>query len=377
MLTPHRLMVGDSVRVAAFQKAIHAVVKPGSVVVDLGTGTGLLAFFACQAGARKVYAIEREQEMLAIAEAIARANGWADRVTFLPGHSTALGLPERADVVISETIGHFGLEEQIIHLMADASTRFLAPGGILVPSSLRLFLVPVESSEGWKVVEFWENDLYSIDFRSARRWAASALQILSVSPDSFLAEPRCFLEIDLAQLPSPLPTFWGAELAFSAFRPGILHGLAGWFEAELAPGHTLSTSPLAPATVWQQAFFPLEEPISLSPEDQVNVSFGAFLDGRTTIWSWRGQVKNRGGIRRTFEHSTFPCEEITLAHRRRARLPKRTPLMEAALEVLQSVDDAASLEMLTHRLLARFPHRYASKEAALADVLLILRALQW
>jgi protein arginine N-methyltransferase 1 len=368
-------MVGDAVRVSAFQKAIHAVVKPGHVVVDLGTGTGLLAFFACQAGARKVYAIEREQEMLAVAEAVARANGWTDRIHFLSGHSAAIDIPETADVVVSETIGHFGLEEQILHLMADASARFLAPGGVLLPARLTLFLVPVESSESWKVVEFWENDLYGIDFRPARRWAASALQILSVSPESFLAEPCCFLEIDLAQLPSPLPTFWGAEPTFLALRPGTLHGLAGWFETELAPGHRLSTSPLAPATVWQQVFFPLEKPISIAPGDQVCVSFGAFLDGRTTIWSWRGQVRHGGGIKGAFDHSTF--QEMAPIRPRLTRPPERTPLMEAALEVLQSVNGTASSEMLAQRLVARFPHRYLSKEAALADVFLILRALQW
>ena len=376
MLTPHRLMVGDAVRVSAFQKAIHAVVKPGHVVVDLGTGTGLLAFFACQAEARKVYAIEREQEMLAVAEAVARANGWADRIRFLSGHSTALDIPETADVVVSETIGHFGLEEQIIHLMADASGRFLKPGGVLIPQSLQLFLAPVEFAKGNEEVAFWDKDLYGIDFQPARRWAASALQIVSVSPESFLAEPCCFLEIDLTRLPSPLPTFWGAEPTFPALRPGTLHGFAGWFEAELAPGHRLSTSPLAPATVWQQVFFPLEKPISIAPGDQVSVSFGTFLDGRTAIWSWRGQVRHGGGIKGAFDHSTF--QEVAPVRPRLVRPPERTPLMEAALEVLQSVDGTASSEMLAQRLVARFPNRYPSKEAALADVFLVLRALhQW
>src|SRR3972149_6367882 len=58
LLAPHRLMVGDSARVHAFQKALHEVVRPGDVVADIGTGTGLLACFACQAGASRVYAIE-------------------------------------------------------------------------------------------------------------------------------------------------------------------------------------------------------------------------------------------------------------------------------------------------------------------------------
>src|SRR5438128_2452160 len=79
----------------AYESAIRQVVRPGSVVVDIGTGSGILALMACRSGARKVFAIE-PADVIQLAREIARANGYADRIEFIQSHSTAATLPERA-----------------------------------------------------------------------------------------------------------------------------------------------------------------------------------------------------------------------------------------------------------------------------------------
>lgn len=69
--------------------------RPGDVVLDLGCGTGILGLLACRAGAARVYAVD-EGKVIAIAKALARANGVADRITFIEGHSTRISLSEPA-----------------------------------------------------------------------------------------------------------------------------------------------------------------------------------------------------------------------------------------------------------------------------------------
>ena len=90
-------MIADHVRMAAYEQALRRTVRPDSVVVDIGTGTGIFSLLACQFGARKVYAIEPDSA-IEVAREIAAANGYQDRITFIQDLSTAVTLPEGADV---------------------------------------------------------------------------------------------------------------------------------------------------------------------------------------------------------------------------------------------------------------------------------------
>ena len=128
----HGEMLADAARVEAYAAAIGRSVRPGDAVLEIGTGTGLFAMLACKAGARRVYAIEAD-DIIEVARANAAANGLADRIEFIHGLSTAVELPERVAVVVSDLRGVLPLYESHIASIVDARTRFLAPGGGLIP----------------------------------------------------------------------------------------------------------------------------------------------------------------------------------------------------------------------------------------------------
>src|SRR5689334_15245373 len=125
-------MIADGVRTAAYAEALRRAVKPGAVVLDIGTGTGIFALLACRSGARRVYAVEPDPA-IQVARATAEANGCADRITFLQDLSTRLTLPESADVIVADLRGVLPLFGHHLPSLADARRRHLAPGGTLIP----------------------------------------------------------------------------------------------------------------------------------------------------------------------------------------------------------------------------------------------------
>ena len=83
-LLNHESMLQDEVRCKAFRDALFEVVTPDSVVLDIGAGTGILSIFAAQAGAKKVYAVERSP-VAQCARQIVADNGLSDRVEVFQG----------------------------------------------------------------------------------------------------------------------------------------------------------------------------------------------------------------------------------------------------------------------------------------------------
>ncbi len=167
----HARMLHDSRRTGDYLTAIAAAVRPGDVVLDIGTGSGVLAVAAARAGARRVYAIEAS-DIAVVAEQVFSVNGVADRVTLIPGWSRQVVLPEPADLLVSEIIGSEPLEEEILETTLDARRRLLAPGARLLPHTLTLMARPLRIPEadmrqraiGAGAVQRWQA-LYGIDFQ--------------------------------------------------------------------------------------------------------------------------------------------------------------------------------------------------------------------
>src|SRR5947207_11156361 len=97
-------MIAERVRTDAYTRALRQVLRPGSICLDLGTGSGFFAVLACRLGARKVIAVEPD-DAIHVARAVAAANGCAERITFLQNLSTRVNLEEQADVIVSDLRG--------------------------------------------------------------------------------------------------------------------------------------------------------------------------------------------------------------------------------------------------------------------------------
>jgi protein arginine N-methyltransferase 1 len=262
----HRTLIADRLRVEAFHQALGRVVEKGrTTVTDIGTGTGLLAFLAAKLGARKVWAYETA-EIGAVAEKLKDINKMR-AVELIPGRSTEIIEPEQADVVVTETLGNFALEEFLIETMNDARARHLKPGGILIPGLVEQFACPVTGSRLRDELCVWDQIGHGLDFGPARDMSLNNVYIRSLRADELLSAGEAAQCWDRVDFYKKNRVGRRGTMRFSVTAPQTVHGLAVWWKAELVAGITLSTSPLAPPTHWEQLYFPALEPLDLEAGD--------------------------------------------------------------------------------------------------------------
>jgi protein arginine N-methyltransferase 1 len=278
----HRFLIADTRTQSLFRQAIFQTVRPGDTVLDLGTGTGIHALFACQAGARKVYAVEADT-VIELAREVARENGFADRIDHIYGFSSEIELPEKVDVIVT----NLGFVNTLIHL-PEASRRFLKPGGRLVPSGAQLHFAPVSLSDYYRQkVESWEKRSFGLSFAAFRPYAANHPDITHLDRRSFLAPPESLDPIDYRSEEREV-FHWSASYRIE--RDDMLHGLAGWYSFKLSPSTILSAEPpleLSPH-LWFHPFLPLEKPIMVKRGTRVEADLTVSLSASEydPIWKW-------------------------------------------------------------------------------------------
>jgi hypothetical protein len=292
----HRQMLRDRIRTEAFKAAIDAVVRPGDVVLDVGAGTGVLSLFAASAGAARVHAVERTS-MARLAQELVVANGMQDVVQVIEGDLEEVELPGRVDVIVSEWMGGFGVDEGMLVPVLVARDRWLRTGGTMVPARVVAWAALVQDDYIAETSAFLRSRPYGLDL--------GPLADVTVSELFYGAgSPRCLAAADLRSAPSQL---WATEAATttlaSAQAPleaevelvvragGTANAIGLWFTAELAPAIGLSIAPGEPLTHWGMTTAPLTGPVGLDAGARVRLRFRNAPAGSAGTWSrWAIQV---------------------------------------------------------------------------------------
>ncbi|KAI0107041.1 S-adenosyl-L-methionine-dependent methyltransferase [Nemania sp. FL0031] len=237
----HETMLKDTVRTDAYRDFIYnnKHLFKGKTVLDIGCGTGILSMFCARAGASRVLAVDASDIIFKARENIYRA-GLSDTITTLHGKMEEVALPvDQVDIIVSEWMGYCLLFEAMLPSVLYARDKYLAPGGLMVPSHTNMWVAPVSDpvwvSENGEA--FWA-DVYGFDMSAMAKGIYDEVRVLHWPGDKVCGTSSAFKMLDLY-------TTTAADLSFTASYASKLtqdvdavDGFLIWFDtffSRLAP----------------------------------------------------------------------------------------------------------------------------------------------
>jgi histone-arginine methyltransferase CARM1 len=287
-LSQQQNMMQDYIRTSTYQRAMLANLTDfhDKVVLDVGAGSGILSFFAIQAGARKVYAIEASS-MAQNCELLVRQNNLSDRIIVIPGKVEEVELPEKVDTIISEPMGYMLFNERMLESYLHAK-KWLKQDGRMFPTQGDLHIAPFTDEslymEQYQKANFWyQESFHGVNLTSLRSAAVLEyfkqpivdtfdIRICLAKSNKYVIDFQSADETDLHVMDIPL--------SFNVMQSGMVHGLAFWFDCGfLGSDYSvwLSTAPTEPLTHWYQVRCLLQTPVL--------VKQGQTLTGRVKLTS--------------------------------------------------------------------------------------------
>lgn len=366
-------MILDHGRTGAYAEAIAKSIRPDDVVLDIGSGSGILALLAAKAGAKKVYAVE----LTAMAEVIkenARANGLEDRVEVVrsPLEELAVGdLLEPPTVIVSEVLGHFAPDEHG-HRLYRIARKHAVPEPRLIPGSYRVYLsiahLPSLASELAQL-----EDCYGVRLVGLVERLRSRPVMARVSPEQLLAPEA---STGTCSFMDPRPEVFEATVVPGASGPA--NAIVASFESDLAPGIMLSTRPSAQATHWNQLALPLVPELSCEKGRAVTIRVRPRLVTAYGSWVWSvlSGEQTRGGDAMRALTATNMAELASQLGLRLREQPHFTVSrrLRAFGAILDGGVSPAGIGELARKLQKAMPDEFPDTTDATDEVLALLRA---
>ena len=260
----YRDMLAQQPRIEAFKRAIGSVVREGDKVLEVGAGLGTFSFFAADAGAAHVWAVDGEP-IIHVAKAIAKANGYADRVEFIRDWIPGFVMPDPCDVLIYEDFAPRLLNASRFRLLRTMLDSYTVDDVRSVPLRAQMKLAPVSSARVRKELLSFEdpnNDkAYGIDWHPTREYVVNFPTSIEIRDDDLAAPPVAIGEVSLDRIPDGRQL--GGTAEWTIETACTVHGLAYWFDLEVAAGEWLSNGPGVSPASWGHLFLPAEPPLEV------------------------------------------------------------------------------------------------------------------
>jgi len=267
----HANIVRDKGRNHAYESALQRAIVPGCKVLEIGTGTGLLAMMAVRAGAGEVITCEVDPAMATVARKIIAANGYSDRIRVINKYSTDLSvgadLNGPADLLVSEILADDLLGEGTVPVLEHAVRYLLKPGARIIPARGRV-RVALADNDDWQQARM--SMAAGFDLSAFNRLVPPSHAIpIGASRLSLRSEPADLFTFDFAS-GGPFPPSRGAATLTATGRH--VNGIAQWIALDMDDTAVYENHPEPGAdSSWWAVFHTFESQLVLEPGQQIQV----------------------------------------------------------------------------------------------------------
>lgn len=276
--TWHFPMLADEGRNNAYNKAIEKAIKTKDHVLDIGTGSGLLAMMAARAGAKQITACEMNNSLAEVAERIVAKNNYNKQINIVHKKSTAIDvgidMPEKADVLVSEILDSGLLGEGVFPSLRHAKKELLKENAVIIPKSADIYGVLVQCDEMKKIrpikdVSGFDLSIFN-EFQSLNQYTVfhSDQHTYDELSDVFPIHSYDFYEIP-EERSSDHPH--KKSLSVTASKDGEFQAVLFWFQLHLDDEISLSSGPNGEMKHWGQAIFFLAESKQVKAGDRIEL----------------------------------------------------------------------------------------------------------
>lgn len=271
----HIPMINDHERNDAYEAAVENAVKEGDIVLEIGTGSALVAMMAARAGAEHVYTCEMHKPLVDVARETVELNGYSDKVTVIGKKSTDLvvgqDMPEKADVFVSELINVGMLAPDMLTILQHARQNLLKPGAKIIPAAATVYcaliqaddmrrISPVRTINGFNMSKF---DQFRTPGYATIDLAAEPHQIMSDTTEAW------FFDFYKNMADSDAKT-----LTVTATETGVAHGVAFWFHLHMDDQVTYDSKSGTRTNHWKQAVYFFDHDIEVQKGKPVMIGTG-------------------------------------------------------------------------------------------------------
>jgi tetratricopeptide (TPR) repeat protein len=271
----HIPMINDEERNLAYERALRRAVKPSDVVLEVGTGSGLVAMMAARAGARLVVTCEAVPILAEVAKETVARNGYSTKIRVLSKRSTqvTLGedLPERADIFVSELINVGMLAPNMLPIIQHARINLCKPDARIIPETAVVWAALIQSDHLAQINPVRTIEGFDMSAFDAFRTPGYSQIDLAADPHRMLSDPFRALDFDFRVAMKEADLH---PLAVTANAAGTCHGIAFWFDLALDAQTIYRSESRNRTNHWKQAMHFFADPVAVKPGDRLDIAAG-------------------------------------------------------------------------------------------------------